>query len=86
MPTTITGQNGSVIEQTTRVAVSGCGGVLPSQSKKLTRAQLLTKALKACRKDKKRSKRLACERQARKRFAKKASRGRASAGKHARSR
>jgi len=86
MPTTITGQNGSVIEQTTRVAVSGCGGVLRSQSKKLTRAQLLAKALKSCRKDRKRSKRVVCERQARKRFAKKAPRGRASAGKHARSR
>ncbi len=34
----------------------------------LTRKQLLAKALKACKKDKKKSKRLACERQARKKY------------------
>ncbi len=41
-----------------------------------TRAQLLARALKACRKDRQRKKRLACERQARRRYgpAKKASR------------
>jgi NHL repeat len=46
--------------------------VLPSKEKakpKLTRAQQLAKALKACKKDKKKAKRLACEKQARKKFA-----------------
>ncbi|MFI5091263.1 MAG: hypothetical protein ACHP7P_14535, partial [Terriglobales bacterium] len=63
MPTEITGQNGAVIRQTTKIAVTGCKGV------KATRAQLLAKALKACRKKKSKSKRVACERQARKRYA-----------------
>jgi hypothetical protein len=69
MPTEITGQNGAVINQTTKIAISGCNGVLPSKTAKPTRAQLLVKALKACRKDRKKSKRLACETQARKRYA-----------------
>jgi hypothetical protein len=68
MPTTITAQDGAVIEQDTNVAVTGCSGVLANKTK-LTRAQLLTKALKACRKDKQTRKRLACEKQARKRYA-----------------
>ncbi|MFI5091351.1 MAG: hypothetical protein ACHP7P_15015, partial [Terriglobales bacterium] len=69
MPTEITGQNGAVIRQTTKIAVTGCKGV------KATRAQLLAKALKACRKDKKKSRRVACEKRARKRYgAKKAAR------------
>ena len=55
------------------IAVTGCGGV---KSYKVTKAQLLAKALKACKKDKKKSKRLACEKQARKKYgAKKASNG-----------
>jgi hypothetical protein len=66
MPTEITGQNGAVINQTTNIAVTGCGGVLPSKTAKPTRAQLLAKALKACHKQKR--KRLACERKARKRY------------------
>ena len=69
MPTEITGQNGAVINQTTNIAVTGCGGVLPSKTAKPTRAQLLAKALKVCRKDKHKRKRLACEKQARKRYA-----------------
>ena len=40
---------------------------------KLTKAQLLAKALKACRKDKKKSKRRACEKQAHSRYGKTAS-------------
>jgi hypothetical protein len=69
MPTEITGQNGAVIDQTTNIAVTGCGGVLPSKTVKPTRAHLLAKALKACRKDKQKRKRLACESKARKRYA-----------------
>jgi hypothetical protein len=65
MPTEITGQNGAVIKRTTKIAVAGCKGVKAS---KASRAQLLAKALKACRKKTDRSKRLACERQARKKY------------------
>jgi hypothetical protein len=64
MPTKITGQNGAVIKQTTHIRVTGCA--------KLTRAQLLAKALKACKKQPKR-KRAACRRQARKKYGAKAS-------------
>ena len=73
-PTEITAQNGAVIKQTTKIVVTGCGGV---KAFKATRAQLLAKALKACRKKYKHShaKRAACEKQARKRYgAKKAAR------------
>ena len=62
MPTTITAQNGVVIKQSTNIALSGC-------AKPLTRSQLLAKALRACKKDKKKAKRLACEKLAKKRYA-----------------
>jgi hypothetical protein len=64
MPTEITAQNGALINQTTKIAITGC-----AKPKTLTRAEKLKKALKACHKEKKRSKRAACERQARKRYA-----------------
>jgi hypothetical protein len=65
MPTTITGQNGAVIQQQTKIPVAGCGAV-----KGYTRAQLLGKALAKCHKLYKHSKkkREACERQARKKY------------------
>jgi hypothetical protein len=69
MPTVITGQNGSVIKQETKVAVTGC-----KATKKHTRAQLLAKALKACKKKKSKAKRSACARQARKKYGAKGSR------------
>ncbi len=74
MPTVITGQNGVVLDQTTTIAASGCGGVLSTKTK-LTRSQLLSRALAACRKRYKhaKAKRQACERQARKQYAAKAS-------------
>jgi hypothetical protein len=65
IPTTITGQNGAVLTQTTKIAVTGCAKV---KTKALTRAQKLAKALKACRKDKNKHKRASCERQARKKY------------------
>jgi hypothetical protein len=63
MPTTITGQNGAVITQTTKIAVTGC-----PKTKSLTRAQKLAVALRVCRKEKKKAKRTSCERQARKKY------------------
>ena len=67
MPTTITGQNGAVIQQNTQIAVTGCGAVKAS---KATRAQLLAKALKKCRNQfaHNKHKRKACEAKARKRY------------------
>ncbi len=65
IPTVITAQDGAVLEQDTKVAATGCSGVLSS---KTTRAQLLARALKACKKDKKKAKRAACEKAARKRY------------------
>jgi len=69
MPTVITGQNGAVIKQETNVAVTGC-----KATKKLTRAQMLAKALKACKKKHSKAKRAACARVARKKYGAKASR------------
>ncbi len=69
MPSEITGQNGAILNQTTNIAVTGCAGVKDSKAVKLTRAQLLAKALKACKKYKKKARRAACEKQARKRYA-----------------
>lgn len=61
-PTELTAQDGAVIKQETKLTVVGC------VAQKLTNAQLLAKALKACKKDKKKSKRQACERAARKKY------------------
>jgi hypothetical protein len=62
MPTVITSQSGTVINQQTRIKVSGC----PRRS--LTRAQKLAKALTACRRQHNRHRRAACERAARKKY------------------
>jgi uncharacterized repeat protein (TIGR01451 family) len=63
MPTRLVGQNGAVIEQTTKIPVTGCKAPRP-----LTRAQKLAKALTTCRRNHRHSKkkRGSCERQARK--------------------
>jgi hypothetical protein len=79
MPTEIVAQNGAVIKQTTKVALQGCKTVKDSGPKKLTRAQLLKRALAACRKQHEhaRARRAACENGARRRYgAKKSARGR----------
>ena len=85
MPTTIAGQNGAVIERTTRIAIEGCGAVKAAIKRKLTNGQELARALKACRKKDRHSKarRVRCELQARRRYplGEKARRG-----KHARKR
>jgi hypothetical protein len=63
MPTEITGQNGAVVKQTTKIALAGC-----AKAKALTRAQKLAKALKACR-TKSKGKRALCKKRARKQYA-----------------
>jgi hypothetical protein len=69
LPTEITGQSGAVISQTTPVLITGCKGVAAFKE---TKAEQLAKALKACRtKDRaksKKSKRVACEKAARKKY------------------
>ena len=59
MPTEITAQNGDVIRQNTKIAVSGC-----PKKHKLTRAQLLARELKACKKKHGKAKRAACRKRA----------------------
>jgi hypothetical protein len=61
MPTTITGQNGVQIRESTPLTVTGCA------AKPATRAQNLAKALKACRR-KPKTRRPGCEAQARKQY------------------
>ncbi len=63
-PTQLTGQNGTTINQNTKVTVTGC-----PKTKTLTRAQKLALALKTCHKKPKGAKRASCERQARKKYA-----------------
>jgi hypothetical protein len=63
MPTEFIGQNGALLNQTTKVNVTGC-----PKAKVLTRAQKLALALKACHKKPKGAKRTACERQTRKKY------------------
>ena len=63
MPTEFVAQNGTLINQTTKINVTGCPKV-----KVLTRAQKLALALKACHKKQNHAKRKACERQARKKY------------------
>jgi hypothetical protein len=71
MPTTITGQNGVVINQTTKIVVNGCKGVAGFHSRKLTRSQKLKKALVDCRRRfrKPGHTRASCEQAARQRYA-----------------
>jgi hypothetical protein len=63
MPTEFVGQNGAFIARSTPVAVTGC-----AKTKALTRAQKLARALKACHKQPKGSKRTTCERAARHKY------------------
>jgi hypothetical protein len=65
MPTAIVGQNGAEIHADNPISVTGCA---KTKTVAPTRAQRLAKALKACRKDRLRSKRAACARQARRKY------------------
>jgi hypothetical protein len=65
MPTEFVGQNGTKINESTKISVTGCA---KAKTKALTRAQKLQKALKACRKVKKKGKRAKCEVRARKQY------------------
>ena len=62
MPTEFVAQNGAVIHESTPISVTGC-----AKKKKLSRAQKLKAALKACHK-KKGAKRTACEKTAHKKY------------------
>jgi hypothetical protein len=63
MPTEFVAQNGLVIHKNTPVSATGC-----PKAKKLTRAQKLARAMRACRK-KPKANRAACQREARRRYA-----------------
>jgi hypothetical protein len=63
MPTEFLAQNGTKINQSTTITVSGC-----AKAKALTHAQKLEAALKACLRDKNKSKRQKCNVAARKKY------------------
>jgi len=65
MPNEFIAQNGAARYQDTKITVTGCPKV---KTATLTRAEKLKKALAACRKDKKKSKRQKCEKAARKKY------------------
>ena len=71
IPTSLAGQNGSAVNDEVKVAVQGCAAVRGSKTKKLTRRQQLTLALKACRNRYRHSRprRAVCEKQAREAYA-----------------
>jgi hypothetical protein len=79
MPTEITAQNGAVIKQETKIGLTGCKPV-----HKATRAELLGKALKKCRKQfsHKKKKRSACEKKARKKYGAKKANHKSAKKKH----
>jgi hypothetical protein len=64
MPTELVAQNGAILRKTTKISVTGC-----PKTKALTRAQKLAAALKACHRDKNKTKRTNCEHNAHKRYA-----------------
>ena len=49
IPTALTGQNGTAVNENVKVTVQGCHAVKASKTKRLTRQQKLIRALKACR-------------------------------------
>ena len=71
IPTALTGQNGTAINENIKVTVQGCHAVKASKAHKLTRKQRLALALKAChtRYKRARDRRARCEKGARARYA-----------------
>ena len=71
IPTALTGQNGTAVNENVKVTVQGCTAVKAAKAKKLTRKQKLARTLKACRKANphSRAKRTSCEHNVRKRYA-----------------
>ena len=63
MPTAFVAQSGLEIHESTPISLTSC-----AKAKALTRAQKLTKALKACKKDKKKAKRASCKNRALKNY------------------
>ena len=63
MPTKFTGQNGKVLEEKTKITVTGCAGVKPFHKE-----SELTKNLKKCKKLKSKSKRAKCVASAHRRY------------------
>jgi len=63
MPNEFIAQNGAEIHEDTKITITGC-----KKTKTLTRAQKLKKALKACKRYRKHSKRAKCEAKARKQY------------------
>jgi hypothetical protein len=70
IPTALTGQNSTAVNENVKVNVQGCTAVRAAKTFKLSRAQQLTNALRACRKDHRHShsKLAACERAARRKY------------------
>src|SRR5262249_25522102 len=68
MPKKTVAQNGAIRKQNTKIALQGCKKV--KAARPLTRAQMLKRALASCHKQHKhaKTKRIACERKARKRY------------------
>ena len=71
IPTSLTGQNASLVSENVKVSVEGCRAVEASKARKLTRKQRLGLALKAChnRYKRARDRRARCETGARARYA-----------------
>ncbi len=69
IPTALTGQNGTAVNENVKLSVKGCAAVKASKTKKLTRHQKLARALNSCRKAGTRARvRAGCERTARRRY------------------
>jgi hypothetical protein len=69
IPTALTGQNGTAVNENVKLSVKGCAAVKASKTKKLTRHQKLARALNTCRKAGIHARvRASCERTARRRY------------------
>ena len=71
IPTALTGQNGTAVNENVKVTVQDCRAATATRTKELTRSQELARALKTCRTKHERlvRRRVTCERDARQRYA-----------------